>query len=108
MKQPKPFHIGTRVKTIQSDQADKTFAVVCCIQDKTVILDALDGEFWSHSGKTLLFHADDGSPLGEWVPIKGDASGVFDGNYGTSNETREPAITIEQANAIIRGEVVAP
>ena len=42
----------------------------------------------------------DGAPLGEWVPIDPEAHSAYIGGYDT-----EPCLTLDDANAIIRGEL---
>ena len=104
MKDPKPFHIGTPVRNIHTDGLATVEAALIRRGGMYVFID--DDEYEPYGYEANLWaHADDGTPLGDWVPIKDDAPDAFDGNYGTSCVIREPAITIAQANAIIRGEV---
>lgn len=54
----------------------------------------------------LVFEADDGSPLGEWVPINPDAELCHRWeDPETGEETDLRTINVQDANRIIRGEV---
>lgn len=93
---PKPFHIGTRVRPVDGDIQKGTYRVLWARLDVVYIEFA---DFASET-KDCLVHADDGSPLGEWVPIKFDGEAVFHADI-----TGLAAISVHDANRIIRGEV---
>ena len=111
-KTPKPYHIGTYVRNVGHDDVEAG-PVLTCYEERD------DGEcylvvMWRPNGAPVwgditnrLVHADDGSPLGEWVPLRDDTDYVWP--VGDLFDELGPVgiamIPLGEANAIIRGEV---
>lgn len=113
MKQPKPFHIGTRVRLNDQLETEPSMIVLmawyetCNFPPRLAVAYTSDERgFAQWTSADDLAHADDGSPLGEWVPINPDAEVVHrweDPETGEEVDLR--TINVQDANAIIRGEV---
>lgn len=107
MPEPKPFHIGTRV--IASDiRAGDVPGKVHGLDPEGLVMVAFDKalngfDWWPYEAGSVV-HADDGAPLGEWVPLKipeqrGHPQIDFNDPVNLSRHG------LKLANAIIRGEV---
>ena len=109
MKEPRPFHIGTRV-ALSGSRA--TFSVLGVHRDIVVVVHQ-DDAFPHHVRRKVCAHASDGAPLGEWQPIAVEAE-------LEAKKKRDEAMSasyeinslvwhgfeqgLRRANAIIRGE----
>lgn len=105
-KTPKPFHIGTVVAYAPTGP-DLPAGRVVWANERTngepvvyVLWPEHDDGIPDSHPISDLRHDDDGSPLGEWVPLC--ESGKVAVGIG---EPDPDVITIQRANAIIRGEV---
>lgn len=99
-KKPKPFHIGTQV----FDRGNREKCAVHSAYGSMVwcLYGSVNGGlFAAPTNVDALVHADDGSPLGEWVPINWDAYPAM--VFAFDPEVRKKAQAY--INAIIRGEV---
>jgi hypothetical protein len=82
-KTPKPFHVGTRVRMNSFTDSSR---VVACHKEWVWC------ENYPLYPKEKFVHADDGSPLGAWVPLKADGELTFwledfDGNPFFTNRS---------------------
>ena len=106
---PKPFHIGTRVLWACNHPAKVVTAYVDADGSLSVILDMEDRDtyrLYQHQWANTLVHADDGAPLGEWVPITADRWDRFALNGCDCGECIDNVWeAFDILNAIIRGEV---
>lgn len=98
-KQPKPFHIGTRVRWAFYVMPIGT---VKFAEDNVVFVRNDDDNQTRAYYKDSFVHADDGSPLGEWVPINPKTEYAHESVLGPRVS---PLISVSSANSIIRGEV---
>lgn len=110
MSSPKPFHIGTLVVPRELLPGDDSggWPVIAYCDGNVIQKDPLNGGM-EITDLDDLVHADDGSPLGEWVPINPATKLVRQVPLGYHEEQNEwewaPGLTVDDANRIIRGEV---
>ena len=104
-KQPKPFHVGTLVLPVDlpSHMLDTPFPVLFCTNEGVVYMDDVINGGVDNEHKRNLVHADDGSPLGEWEPLDPLRHSTHYYVEGPDMPVL-PSITINEANAILRGE----
>jgi hypothetical protein len=99
-KTPKPFHIGTKVRQIDTPYEWVVFAEL----DGPVFVTTNERDAFRVFSKEALVHADDGSPLGEWEPIR-IPDNVDANTEPVYRDGDVISISVAGANAIIRGEV---
>ena len=109
MKEPRPFHIGSKVVPVGlcATDDDTPYPVLFCYEGLVYMADPLNGGIDSEKPHNLV-HASDGAPLGDWVPIKPDGSRVCPVPLGYHEECDEyewgNGLLVDTANAIVRME----